>query len=134
MSEESEWGETKKEPDAPKMRKAELADHYLYRLFDGPTTWFNGKTLIEYKINILQSMTMMIVQCLDFKFKSIKLLLLILYNIIIRSANIRKLAKDHKGYGSAATSNAVFEEAILYFIIIIIKTIRLTRVLWYRGT
>ena len=66
MSEESEWGETKKEPDAPKMRKAELADHYLYRLFDGPTTWFNGKTLIEYKKNILQSMTMMIVQCLDF--------------------------------------------------------------------
>jgi hypothetical protein len=133
MSEESEWGETKKEPDAPKMRKAALADHYLYRLFDGPATWFNGKTLIEYKINILQSMTMMIVQCLDFNFKSIKLLLiLILYNIIIRSANIRKLAKDHKGYGSAATSNAVFEEAILYFIII--KTIRLPRVLWYRGT
>lgn len=43
MSEESEWGETKKERDTPKMKKAELTDHYLYKLFDGPTTWFNGK-------------------------------------------------------------------------------------------
>jgi len=43
MSEESEWGETKKVRDAPKMKKAELADQYLFKLFDGPATWFNGK-------------------------------------------------------------------------------------------